>query len=125
MRGDPPTLKFSPSEPLQDYYDDGHGNRYSVAKLLDATRDLPVFDCPLAALDLDHEIWAHATMFDLAWHVKKVIRADLRTSILLDWVGRVADGRHRIIKALMQGKRTIPARRMTWRPEPDAVTRRH
>ena len=39
--------------------------------------------------------------------------------IILDWNGCVADGRHRIIKAIVAGKTTIKAKRLTWRMEPD------
>jgi hypothetical protein len=45
--------------------------------------------------------------------------ADLTCPILLDWNGDIADGRHRLIKALAKGRRTLKARRITWKPEPD------
>ena len=114
-----PEVSMRAAEPLQDYYRDRDGNLYSVAKLLDDAKDLPVFDVPLAALDLSSKIWDDCNMFALAFHVKKCVGADLRYPILLDWNGTVADGRHRIIKAIMDGKRTIKARRMQWKPEPD------
>lgn len=57
-------------------------------------------------------------MHGLAWHVRRVKDADLDKPILLDWEGGIADGRHRVIKALVLGKRTIKARRMMWKPEP-------
>lgn len=113
-----PKVAFSQAYPLQDYYSDGEGNEYSVARLLDGADDLPVFDCPLAALDLSGEIWQGSNMHSLAWHVRKVLSADLDAPILLDWNGRIADGRHRVIKALAQGKRTIKAKRMPWKPDP-------
>lgn len=119
--GVPPRLEFRSIDPLQDFYEDGDGNRYGVAKLLDSTKDLPVFDCPLAALNLTDEIWRGSTMLNLAWHVMKCMKADLSHPILLDWNGCIADGRHRVIKAVALGKRTIPARRMTWRPDPDGT----
>jgi hypothetical protein len=114
----PPKVEFNRADPLQDYYRDGNGNLYSVARLLDDTKHLPVFDCPLAALDLSCEIWQGCNMHSLAWHVRRVNDADLDHPVLLDWEGSIADGRHRVIKALAQGKRTIKARRMTWKPEP-------
>ena len=114
----PPKVTFRKQEPLQDYYCDGAGGWYSVAKLLDDSKDLPVFDCPLAAIDLSHVIWRDADMFVLAVHVRRVMDADLDTPILLDWHGSIADGRHRVLKAIAKGKRTIKARRMTWRPDP-------
>ncbi|MDK6203311.1 hypothetical protein QP097_07540 [Oligella urethralis] len=117
----PPKVKFSDAEPLQEYYGDEDGNLYSIARLLDSTAELPVFDCPLAALNLSFETWQGCNMLALAWHVKRCNDADLDKPILLDWNGNIADGRHRIIKALSLGKRTIKARRMTWRPEPCSV----
>jgi hypothetical protein len=51
MTTKPPKVKFRSDDPLQDYYSDGE-NLYSVARLLDDTKDLPVFNVPLAALNL-------------------------------------------------------------------------
>ena len=115
----PPRVRLRDNEPLQEWFSDVHCNRYSVARLLDDTKHLPVFDCPLASLDLTSVIWRDATMQELALHVKKCMDADLKTPILIAWDGSIADGRHRILKAIAMGKRTIPARRMHWRPEPD------
>ncbi|MCZ4330764.1 hypothetical protein [Castellaniella denitrificans] len=114
----PPVLKFSRIDPLQDYFEDRDGNRYDVARLVDASKDLPVFDLPLAGLDLDGcYVWRDATLHEAAGHLRRVMKADLSFPILLSWTGSIIDGRHRIVKALMQGKRTIKVRRMTWRPE--------
>jgi hypothetical protein len=115
----PPKVPFRSIDPLQDYYQDGEGNCYSVARLIDDTKDLPVFEAPLAALDLSSCPWSGSNMYVLAFHVKKCMEADLSFPILLDWAGGIADGRHRVLKAIATGKRTIKARRMTWKPEPD------
>lgn len=56
----PPKVKFSDAEPLQEYYGDEDGNIYSIARLLDSTAELPVFDCPLAALNLSFETWQNS-----------------------------------------------------------------
>ena len=114
----PPKIEFNHFHPLQDYYSDGQGNLYSVAKLVDDAKGLPVFDCPLAALNLSGEIWSGSNMHGLAWHCRRVKNADLDEPILLDWNGVIADGRHRVIKALVEGKRTIKAKRMQWKPDP-------
>lgn len=114
----PPKVEFSKHEPLQDYFFDGKDGLYSVAKLIDDAKDLPVFDLPLAAIDLSHPIWAGADMLELASHVKRCMDANLDEPILLDWTGGIADGRHRVIKAIALGKRVIKAKRMTWKPEP-------
>lgn len=114
----PPKVTFRDADPLQDYYSDREGNYYSVAKLIDDTRKLKPFDVALASLDLSSVIWDGCNIFDLAFHCKKVIDADLKKPIILDWNGCIADGRHRVIKAIIEGKRTIKAVRMTWKPDP-------
>jgi hypothetical protein len=114
-----PKLTFRDIDPLQDYYNDGLGNSWSVARLVDAAKDLEPFDMPIAGIDLDAQIWEGSNMFMLAFHVKKVNEADLSSPIILDWNGSVADGRHRIIKAIIQGKRTIKAVRLQHKLEPD------
>ena len=117
--GKPPKVPLRDAEPLQDYYRTGGGDHYSVARLLDDSKNLPVFDMPVAGIDLSGHIWDDANMYMLAFHVRKCMDADLDCPILLDWNGGVADGRHRIIKAIATGRRTVKARRMTWKPEPD------
>lgn len=114
----PPKLEFRNIEPLQDYFHDCDGNLYSVAKLVDDTKHLKPFDAPLASLDLSGRIWDGCDVNDLAFHCHKVFKADLRKPIIIAWDGTIADGRHRIIRAIIDGKRTIKAVRMTWKPEP-------
>jgi len=114
----PPKLEHRRIDALQDYYSDVSGNLYSVAKLVDDTKHLKPFDAPLASLNLSDQIWSGCDMFDLAFHCKKVNKADLTKPIIIAWDGVIADGRHRVIKAIIQGKRTIKAVRMTWKPEP-------
>jgi hypothetical protein len=114
----PPKIKFRDAEPLQDYYSDRNGDLYSVARLVDEAKNLKPFDVPLASLNLSAVIWDDQNILGLAFHCKKVIDADLSKPIILDWNGAIADGRHRVIKALIKGKRTIKAVRITWAVEP-------
>ena len=114
----PPRIKLADIEPLQDQFQDGSGAYWSVARLIDDTKNLEPFDCPLAALDLSGEIWKGCNMADLALHCKKVFKADLSKPIIIAWDGSVADGRHRILKAIIKSKTTIKAVRMHWKPRP-------
>lgn len=114
----PPKLEFRSVDPLQDYYSDGY-NYYNVAKLIDETKDLPVFDIPLSGLDLSDGIWENINVWAAAFHVHRVMEADLSKPIILDWNGAIADGRHRIIKAICEGRKTIKAVRITWKVVPD------
>ena len=114
----PPKVPLARIEPLQDRYSDGKGDSWGVARLIADTKHLKPFDAPLASLDLSREIWQGNNMMDLAFHCKKVAKADLSKPIIIAWDGSIADGRHRIIKALVEGKRTIKAVRMNWKPSP-------
>lgn len=113
-----PTLQLHDHDPLQDYYYDGIDGWYSVARLIDIAKDLPRFDMPLAGMNLSDRIWAQCDIYDLAAHCKRVRDADLSKPILLAWDGSIADGRHRIIKALITGQTTIKAVRLTYQPTP-------
>lgn len=116
--GNPPKVRFRDAEPLQDYYSDPEGNLYSVAKLIDDTKKLKPFKLPLAGINLANKPWDGLSIFNLAFHCKKVMDADLTKPIILDWEGHIADGRHRVIKALALGKKHVLAVRMQWKPEP-------
>jgi hypothetical protein len=118
MTGKYPKVEFRKIEPLQEFFDDGYGNRWSVARLIDDTKHLKPFDAPIACINLSERIWKDCDIYDLAFHCKKVMDADLTKPIILAWDGGIADGRHRLIKALCLGKTTIKAVRMTWRPTP-------
>lgn len=100
-------------ETHNQYYKDGDGDLYSVSRLIDIAKGLKPFDLPLIALDLSLVIWVGSNIDQLATHVKAINAADLKYPIILDWYGAIADGRHRIIKALVKGHKTIKAVRLT------------
>lgn len=114
-------LEFNDDSALLGYYNDGTGHLYNVAKLIELTKDLVPFDAPIQAIDLSGEIWKNCNIFELAYHVKLVNDADLSYPIILDWNGGIADGRHRLIKALVLGHSTIKCVRMTYKPNFDKV----
>lgn len=114
-------IEFDNSSGLLAYYHDGSGHLYSIAKLVELTKDLVPFDVPIEAIDLSPQIWKDSNMYDLAYHVKLVNEADLSYPIILDWLGGIADGRHRLIKALVLGHTTIKCVRMKYKPEFDKV----
>lgn len=113
-----PIVEMKKADPLQDQYHDGTGSYWGIARLIDDTKNLVPFDCPVAALNLSDVIWRGNNILDLAVHCKKANDSDLSKPVIIFWDGSIADGRHRIIKAIIKGKRTIKAVRMTWRPEP-------
>jgi hypothetical protein len=68
---------------------------------------------------LDGPHWGQATPRDLAEHVRLVNEADVAYPIILAADGRVMDGMHRVVKALIQHRETIPAVQFEIQPEPD------
>lgn len=118
MKNKLPKVKYRSFDPLQDYYKDKFGNLYSVARLIDESKNFDVFEVPIASLDLSSNIWDDCNMLSLAFHCDRTMKADLNKPIILDWNGVVADGRHRIIKSIIKGKRTIKAVRFAYKMTP-------
>ena len=54
-------------------------------------------------------------------HMKAVNDADLKRPIILDEDGELMDGRHRLMKAMLLGKKTIKAVRFDENPSPCQV----
>ena len=82
---------------------------------------LKPFKYPLACFDLSGEqaSMRDLNLYDFANHVKRVMEADISIPIILDDYGMVADGIHRCIRAICEGKSYIMAYRLTSMPEYD------
>lgn len=87
----------------------GLGDRtWQVQDLQRAVKDCPVFEVPLAFLDLSaHSFNMEGGLIDFAIHMRHVNEADLAYPIIFDQWGKIIDGRHRIVKALLMGHTTI------------------
>lgn len=116
-----PKVEFAEHKPLTNWYNDGEGKLYCVSRLIESTKHLPVFDAPLVCFDLGQKIWEGCNMFDLAFHIQAVNNADLDYPIILDWNGNIADGRHRLLKAISLGHTTIKCIRMDFKPHHDKL----
>ncbi len=93
-------------------------DRWSVSRLIELSKDLEVFEIPLSGLNIYNLQNQINTMREFIAHVKRMQDADLKYPIILDDEGYVMDGRHRIAKALLQGKETIKAVRFVKTPTP-------
>lgn len=95
-------------------YVDANHLAWNVTRLIEHSKDLPVFQIPLAGINLGQDIFPEApSAMKLAVHVKRAMEADLSCPILLDPNGFIMDGWHRVVKALVTGQPTLPARRFT------------
>lgn len=92
-------------------------HQWSVPRLFELARKLPVMDVPLSHLNL-YYIYEKLTLRDMVMHMNAVNAADLSTPIILDEDGELMDGRHRLMKALLLGEKTIKAVRFDENPEP-------
>lgn len=119
-----PKVSYVPTPPYDQqvcnvtaYKDDPDVPKWNVQYLVSQAQSLPTFDCPLAALDLSHTAYT-CNMREMVGHMVACHDADLTHPILLDENGQILDGRHRIMKALYEGKTSLPAKRFTHNPIP-------
>jgi hypothetical protein len=95
-------------------------HEWSVARLFTLAKDLPVMTIPLDHLYIYHK-YSDLSLREMVGHMKSVIDADLKFPIILDEDGELMDGRHRIMKALLENKKTIKAVRFEENPTPCKV----
>jgi len=78
---------------------------------------------PVAGIrELDEPYWGGSmTCRQVAEHARLTNEADLGYPVILSSDGRIMDGMHRVLKALMQGESHIRAVRFPTDPEPDFV----
>lgn len=92
-------------------------HRWSIARLFELSKDLPVMDIPLDHLHIYYK-YENLTLREMVMHMKAVESADLSFPIILDEDGDLMDGRHRIMKALFIGAESIKAVRFDENPSP-------
>jgi hypothetical protein len=94
---------------------------WDVDRLIELSRDLPVRSVALSSIwELDTAYWAAPlTVRDVADHMRLVNDVDPSYPIILAADGRVMDGMHRVVRALLDGRTTIDAVRFEVQPDPD------
>ena len=91
-----------------------------VTSLIERSKDLPVFEVPLAGFFSGSNVFDPITSaYSLAKHMKRVQETDLAHPLILDEEGFIMDGWHRVAKALLEGRETIKAVRFETTPAPD------
>jgi hypothetical protein len=96
-------------------------HKWSVPRLFELSRHLPVMEIPLNHMNLYYK-YENLTLREMVTHMRAVNNADMSTPIILDEDGEIMDGRHRIMKALLLGLDTIKAVRFDENPSPCQVT---
>ncbi len=90
--------------------------RWRVTRLHKLAETLKPFEIPLKHLNIWCLYPEPDTTLSFIDHVKRVNFADLKHPIILDEEGSIMDGRHRVLRALMEEKKTILAVRFDKTP---------
>lgn len=93
---------------------------WSVARLFELSRGLPMMDIPIDHLNVWHK-YESITLREMVMHMQAVNDSDLTKPIILDEDGEIMDGRHRIMKAMLLGVPTVKAVRFDENPIPCQV----
>lgn len=100
---------------------------WDVHRLIKLAADLPVEQIPVSAIaELDEPYWYDnegdtPSGRSIAMHMQLVNAADLAYPIILCPQGRLMDGMHRAVKAVVLGIDSIHAYRLPVLPAPDFV----
>ena len=92
-------------------------HHWSVSRLIELSKSLKVMNVPLDHLNVYNK-YSNLTLREMAMHIIAVNNADLDYPIILDEDGEIMDGRHRIIKAMVTGEKSIKAVRFDINPSP-------
>ena len=98
------------------------GRIWSADSLIKASEKLDIIEFDLSTISLDDTnfiTWNFERVHDVIVHYKRIRDADLSIPIILRSDGVVMNGRHRIIKALAEGIKTLPAKQFINDPESD------
>lgn len=96
-------------------------HEWSVSRLFELSRNLPVMDVVIDHMNT-YFVYQKITLREMITHFKAIESADLDFPIILDEDGELMDGRHRLMKAIMLGHRTIKAVRFDSNPPPDKIS---
>ncbi len=100
---------------------------WDVHRLIRTSRELDVIEHPLAEIsELDENWWSWRaecmpTPRALAEHMRLVQETNLNHPVILCADGRLMDGMHRVVRAVLDGKEHIRAVRFPVTPDPDFV----
>lgn len=122
----PPSWPITPIERKWDQADrleeiSGDSDIWRVSDMQKLVEDLPEFDVPLAFLNLGRPNFNSTDeegLYGFAQHMKHVMEADLSVPVIFGPCGEIMDGRHRIVKALLEGRATIKGKRIPFGTRP-------
>ena len=103
------------------YNKEGRNWKAETLYLFAKAKGYEVRDMPLWCIDLSDPAFVIGSLSDFIFQCKRVENCSLDHPIILDDKGRIADGYHRLCKAIIAGHETIKAIRMEEMPAPDYI----
>lgn len=103
---------------LTDNYFESRGFSYDVSNLIQFCKEkgYKPFDLPLAGIDISIDPFEINSFYKFLDHCKRVENCDLKYPVIINDKGFIADGWHRIAKAILSGKTSVKAIRMNEMP---------
>ena len=103
------------------------GNEYWKAETLyDYVKKnkLKPFRYPLAAFNMNkvYSQFDNYNLYNVIYQIKRIANCNIDIPIIIDNIGQIADGLHRVVKAISMDKEYIMAYRLLDMPTPDEVT---
>lgn len=115
---------FDIKEPFVGFERNGEIHLWLTRRLWELAEGLPVFEYEVASFNgFDKDVWFGSqhkpTVNKVLEHYKKIERATFDHPIILSQDGTLFDGVHRLCRARLDGRKTIPAVKFEVDPEPD------
>lgn len=98
-----------------------NGCLYSVSEAIEMAKDLKVQTASIDAFAMDYSAPCSDDLISFAQHMKQSLDADLSFPIILSPSGVIVDGRHRLIKALVEGKESLTFVRLEAMPSAEEI----
>lgn len=98
-----------------------NGKIYRATDIIELAKDLEEFDLPLCGIDIGLYPWGDPSIKSFIYHVKRSNDSDLSYPIILDDTGYICDGWHRVVKAILEGREYIKAKRLNVMPDPEEI----
>jgi hypothetical protein len=95
-------------------------HHWSVSRLFELAKNLPVMEVSIDHINVWHN-YEKLSLRNMVMHMKAVNEADLSYPIILDEDGELMDGRHRLMKAMLNDIKTIKVVRFQENPSPCRV----
>jgi hypothetical protein len=111
-------VKLGKGNPLAEQTISYAKDVWRIPRLIELSRNLPVQKMSMSALNTCNYSIAGDDLIDTARHFKMVEQADLTYPIILDREGYIMDGRHRVVKTLVLGLKSIKFVRFDETPPP-------